>query len=435
MRIRQLLRSGAVAASLATAAGLTSCALAGQASARFVTAIPWATTGQWIAIDTHVHTRFSDGASTVAEVVERARQFGCQAIAITDHADRQLSAATPEYQKAIEGERAAHPGFPIVAGLEWNIPPRGGDEHAGLLVAPGPQEWTTLSEFKRRFDDYDLPAGRPKPDVGEALRWLGALGGEPPVVIDNHPSRRDPSSMDNLRDMLAWRAVNGLVVGFEGAPGHQGHEPIGSYTDAVRTIDRWDPVAARVGDAWDSLLQRGVDVFAALANSDFHNANVGDLNDRWPCQFAETWLRVPELTASGILRALRAGAAFAVHGHIARDVELTMAAPGLARPAIAGEVIAAPTRTPLTVSLAFEVPARDWEDKPNRVDAVEFIVIAPDGVKVMSQPVGSTGRQTVSETLVVPPGGLVVRARGRRIVDGGPALMFYTNPIRVKDGR
>ncbi len=434
MRTWPIVRSCAVAAALAAVPALCSCAVAGQPSARFLRTIPWTTTGKWIAVDAHVHTKFSDGANTVSELVEHAQQFGCQALAITDHADRRLAAATAEYQKAIEDARVAHPGFPILAGLEWNVPPRGGDEHAGVLVAPGPQEWSTLAEFKRRFDDYDLLPGQPKPDAAEALRWLAATGGERAVVIDNHPSRRDASSMDNVRDMLAWRAVNDLVVGFEGAPGHQGNDPIGSYDHAEKTVDRWDPIAARVGDAWDTLLQQGLDVFAAIANSDFHNAGAGDLNDRWPCQFAETWLRVPALTGPGILQALRAGAAFAVHGHIAREVELTVAAPGLPRPASAGEVIAVPTGSRVTASLALTVPPRDWEDRPNRVDAVEFIVITADGAKVLTQPVAAPGRQIVSEALVVPAGGLVVRARGRRVLEDAPDLMFYTNPIRVKGG-
>ena len=35
-------------------------------------------------------------------------------------------------------------------------------------------------------------------------------------------------------------------------------------------------------------------------------------------------------------------------------------------------------------------------------------------------------------TVILPPGGIVLRARGRRNVAGEPALMFYTNPIRIQ---
>ena len=37
------------------------------------------------------------------------------------------------------------------------------------------------------------------------------------------------------------------IDGFAGAPGHQGNKPIGSYTYKELPIDRWDPVAARIG--------------------------------------------------------------------------------------------------------------------------------------------------------------------------------------------
>jgi hypothetical protein len=383
-----------------------------------------------------VHTRFSDGSHTVAEIVDKAREYGCRALAITDHADRSLKAATPAYRADIEAVRAANADMIVLAGLEWNLPPYGGDEHATLLVPHGADEWDTLSVFKGSFDDYELQ-GRPTPDVGEALRWLGDRSGRDglgPLVIYNHPSRRDLNSMDNDADIVGWRMVNDLDVGFEGAPGHQGRRRIGSYEEHQATIDRWDPAAARVGDAWDALLQRGTNVHAALAGSDFHNASRGDLNDRWPCQFAETWLRVPEPTAAGVLQALRAGSGFAIHGRIAREVELTVEVEGLPRPAGAGEIIQVPEGTLVRAVLSMQIPATDWEGQPNRIDTVEMFLIRQDGVSPESLPVAGPGAQSVSLPIVVRDG-VVVRARGRRVIDDGPDLMFYTNAIRVNAAR
>ena len=107
-------------------------------------------------------------------------------------------------------------------------------------------------------------------------------------------------------------------------------------------IDRWDPVAARVGDAWDTLLHDGLDVWAAYAPSDFHTESLADLGDYWPGQFAETWVYAPERSSAGILRALHAGSFFGDHGRIVREAELHVGATGLARPAGAGEVISVP---------------------------------------------------------------------------------------------
>lgn len=399
--------------------------------ARFVRAHDWSGRGEWIGADLHAHTRFSDGAHSVAEVAEKARQFGCRALAITDHADRRGRAATPEYEADVRAARTAHPDLAIVAGLEWNVPPWGGEEHASVLVPPGPRELATLAEFKRRFDDFQLE-DRPKPDARAALEWLaGATSGSPPVVVYNHPSRADAASMENVIDIRRWRDVNDLVVGFEGAPGHQRYTPTGGYKYKEKTIERWDPVAARPGDAWDTLLQGGVDVHGALAASDFHNASPRDLHDYWPCEFAETWLYVPERSPAGVLEALRAGSFFAAHGHIARAVELTVTAAGLSRPAAPGEAIEAAPGAVLTVSLSLTVPERDWQAQPNRLDAVEFLVVTPGDVSVRSHALGGPGRRSASDTIVLGPAGVVIRARGRRIIADGPDLMFYTNAVRV----
>ena len=70
-------------------------------TAPFARAIPWAQTGVWLKAETHVHTSFSDGRS-LDELVDQAVANGCDVLAITDHTDRNLKAATPEYHAAIE---------------------------------------------------------------------------------------------------------------------------------------------------------------------------------------------------------------------------------------------------------------------------------------------------------------------------------------------
>ena len=38
----------------------------------FTRQVPWAGTGQWIRVDAHIHTNFSDGAHAPSEVVQKS---------------------------------------------------------------------------------------------------------------------------------------------------------------------------------------------------------------------------------------------------------------------------------------------------------------------------------------------------------------------------
>jgi putative hydrolase len=74
--------------------------------------------------DFHIHSLFSDGASTVAENVRVARQRGLTRICIVDHVRRDTD-WVPRFAQAVQAVRDL-PGIEILAGIEAKILDRTG---------------------------------------------------------------------------------------------------------------------------------------------------------------------------------------------------------------------------------------------------------------------------------------------------------------------
>lgn len=415
-------------AAVAGLLALGACAFGNaQTSPRVVNGIEWSGRGTWLKADLHTHTKLSDGGLTVEQVVAAAAGNGCDVVAITDHADGGLRAATPDYVDGIRSARSQTAGVTVITGLEWNLPPGKGLEHATVLFPGNSEDLSTLAAFKARFDDFTKEGENPS----LALEGLAALtprdrSSVAPIVIINHPSRRPHStSAPRLTVDRLKRAAPSILVGLEGAPGHQQGVPLGSYPADVQLIDRWDPVTAEVGGAWDTWLRSGLDIWAAIANSDFHGRG-----DFLPCEFASTWVYAPDRSVDGVIRALRAGSFFAEHGHIVTEVELRAEFDGLNRPFVPGETVAAAAGTRVNVTLKMKVPAQDYAGHDNRIDAVELVGISSQETRVLFS--GAPGSPEAFHVVVpVPAGGIVLRARGRRGSGNEQALMFYTNPIRI----
>lgn len=79
----------------------------------------------------HVHTAWSDGRHSVAEMADAARKLGWSYLGIADHSRTARYAgglredAVAEQRREIEAYNASHPGFRIFAGIESDILPDG----------------------------------------------------------------------------------------------------------------------------------------------------------------------------------------------------------------------------------------------------------------------------------------------------------------------
>jgi putative hydrolase len=69
--------------------------------------------------DFHVHSTFSDGASTLAENVQAARQRGLRTLCLVDHVRRDTT-WVPEFTAAVDRHRG-EPGLQVLAGVEAKI--------------------------------------------------------------------------------------------------------------------------------------------------------------------------------------------------------------------------------------------------------------------------------------------------------------------------
>ncbi|WP_432496601.1 PHP domain-containing protein [Kineococcus gypseus] len=238
----------------------------------------------WLAGDHHVHTRYSNDAMfRVDDQATRAATYGLDWIAITDHGNVPFATHSiePLHAEIDAVRRKFGDDLLVFLGLEWNIP---GAEHTSLLLAPGPREAEVLQEFVDRYDALVVGArdGTPQNEAlaREALTWLaGAVRGRrvaDALVLPNHPARK---GIDSPAELRGWQdAAPDLVIGFEGAPGHQAAglpEPgmargrglydssPGTYSfpgypaESYRTWGGFDWMTATVGGVWDSLLAEG----------------------------------------------------------------------------------------------------------------------------------------------------------------------------------
>jgi histidinol phosphatase-like PHP family hydrolase len=391
--------------------------------------------GTWLTVDTHIHTKFSDGNQTVSQIAKQASNFGCDAIAITDHGDYNLTkVATPEYFDAINIENNNYPYMTIIPGVEWNIPPFMGREHATVLLPESIYQQRNLYAFKDRYDSWGR-RDKKLLSAQQAFEWLNTkaiVNGIKPIVIYNHPSRKDKQQEENQHDMSLWRSFNDIAIGFSGAPGHQKNrtENNGSYTYKLKTKNGWDPSIANIGAEWDKLLQQGYLISAARAPSDFH----GTGGDYWPCEFSTTHLFSRTKQQNDILQAFRNGNYWAQHGKFVKKLDFNIS--NKKQNSGIGETLIVPMYEEISVSLDISLNEKDWQNYPTSLDDIELIIITPDKIEsIYFDPLmyetGGTNKFNFTHKHIVKTKHVTFRWRGKSIQPEEHHYMFYTNAIKV----
>ncbi|MBI3048261.1 MAG: PHP domain-containing protein [Acidobacteria bacterium] len=167
--------------------------------------------------DLHMHSTWSDGRNTIADMVSAARQLGYEYIAITDHSERawssrKLAAADVDRQREeIDAVRAQARGIEVLHGIEVDI------MHDGSLDFDD----EVLGRFDIVLASLHDDGGHGRARLTE--RYLRAIH-HPLVNIITHPTNRVPGYSDgyalDLEALWAAAAETGTAMEIDGAPGH-----------------------------------------------------------------------------------------------------------------------------------------------------------------------------------------------------------------------
>jgi hypothetical protein len=388
----------------------------------------------WLTVDTHIHSKYSDGSHTISEIAEKSNHFGCDIIAITDHGDRDFKTLYSEsYFKEVELARYAQPNLQILVGLEWNVPPFRGREHVTVLMPEDQSMMGNLRDFRASFDNFGSGYSRDTLTTKPALTWLSEsyTSAPYPVLFYNHPSRKDFSQSENYFDIKSWRKITPFVRGFSGAPGHQRNRKNsnGSYEKVMKTSHGWDPIT-KPGGEWDLLLRDGLMVYGARAPSDFHNKGI----DYWPCQFSTTHVYANKRAQNSLLRGFSLGNFWAQHGRFVKLLDMRLTDSNGKTVAKMGESVIAPKdNSPLVAKLDMELNPIDWQGFESRLDEITLVINTPKGSQektwiITQQKINYSFSFPLPEEIER----VSVRWFGRSIQPEQHHYQFFTNPIMVE---
>jgi DNA polymerase (family 10) len=179
--------------------------------------LPNLISAQHIRGDLHMHSTWSDGRNTVADMVSASRQLGYEYVAITDHSERAWSSRTlgtgdvARQREEIDALRSRVRGIDILHGVEVDIMPDGSLDFDDQLLEGFDIVLASLHDAGSD-DDRRLTE-----------RYLRAIR-HPLVNVITHPTNRAPGRTSGYRldfdRLFAAAAETGTAMEVDGAPGH-----------------------------------------------------------------------------------------------------------------------------------------------------------------------------------------------------------------------
>jgi DNA polymerase (family 10) len=179
--------------------------------------LPRLVSAEHIRGDLHMHSTWSDGRNTIADMVSASRQLGYEYVAITDHSERAWSSRTlaagdiAKQRGEIHDLRAKVRGIEILHGVEVDIMSDGSLDFDNELLEGFDIVLASLHEAGS--DD----------DARLTERYLRAIR-HPFVNVITHPANRAPGRSSGYRldfdRLFAAAAETGTAMEIDGAPGH-----------------------------------------------------------------------------------------------------------------------------------------------------------------------------------------------------------------------
>ena len=215
--------------------------------------------------DFHVHSTFSDGASTLAENVQAARDRGLRTLCLVDHVRRDTT-WVPEFAAAVR--RLRHqPGLRVLAGVEAKIL----DAAGRLDVPPDLARCQDIDLVLIADHQFPAPAGPVHPDQVRAAITAGVM------TADEAIERLCHATASALRRGALLAHLFSLLpkIGLDEAMVPEGllADLAGQVADAdvlVEVNEKWSCPSARTVTAL-----AGAGVFLVAGSDSHHRRDVG----------------------------------------------------------------------------------------------------------------------------------------------------------------